>query len=51
MSKENDPFVAICEWLKHMGDSTNAGRAYIDFTRDNGDVFRIEYLPSKKQTK
>lgn len=48
MDKENDAFIAVCEYLKHMADATKAGRAFVDFTKENGDIFRIEYLPSKK---
>lgn len=48
MKDENNAFVALCDYLKNMADKTNAGRAYIDFTKENGDVFRIEYKRSKK---
>lgn len=48
MQEKEDYFVALCEWLKSIADGTKAGRAYIDFTRENGDVFRIEYIPNKK---
>lgn len=48
MDNENDTFIALCNHLKRIGDSTHAGRVYVDFTKENGDVFRVEYKPSKK---
>lgn len=48
MSNKKDLFIQLCEELKRMADSTNAGRAYVDFKRENGDIFRVEYKPKKK---
>lgn len=48
MSKKDDAFVALCDWLKHMADETNAGRAFVDFKKDDGSNIRIEYKPAKK---
>lgn len=48
MEEENVDFVALCDYLKDMAVKTNAGRACIDFTQANGDVYRIEYKRSKK---
>ena len=48
MDNENSDLAALCEYLKDIADRSNAGRAYIEFTRENGDVFRVEYKPSKK---
>ncbi len=49
--EEKSDLVELCNHLERMAKSTNAGRAYVDFTRENGDVFRIEYKPFKKKTK
>lgn len=49
MDNKNSDFVALCDYLKNLADRTNAGRAFVDFTKDNGDVFRIEYIPSSKK--
>lgn len=49
MKEEDITFVALCEYLEDMAVKTNAGRAYIDFTKENGDVFRIEYKRSNKR--
>lgn len=49
MDDKNNDFVRLCNYLRDMAKRTNAGRAYIDFTQENGDVFRIEYKPSKKR--
>lgn len=49
MEDVNNAFVALCDYLKNMADKTNAGRAYVDFTCEDGSVFRIEYKPSKKK--
>lgn len=48
MSMKKDLFIQLCEELKRMADSTNAGRAYVEFKREDGDIFRVEYKPSKK---
>ena len=45
--EKQDTFVTLCEQLKRIADNTNAGKAYIDFTRENGDVFRVEYKRAK----
>lgn len=44
-------FMQLVEELKRLTESTNAGRGYVDFTRDDGSVIRVEYKPSKKRTK
>lgn len=49
MEEENNAFVVLCDYLKNMADKSNAGRAYIDFTKENGDVYRIEYKRSNKR--
>lgn len=36
-------------FLKDFADKANAGKAYVDFTKENGDVFRIEYKPNRKK--
>lgn len=51
MGENDNAFVVLCDYLKNMADKTNAGRAYVDFTKENGDVFRVEYKPAKKGTK
>lgn len=38
----------LFNFLKHLGDESNAGRAFVEFTIDDGGVFRIEYKRSKK---
>lgn len=38
----------LIDFLKDMAYKANAGRTYIDFTLENGDVFCVEYKPSKK---
>lgn len=49
MSDKNSDFEVLCDYLRDMANKTNAGRAYVDFTLENGDVFRVEYKPSKKR--
>lgn len=44
-------FMQLVEELKRLTESTNAGRGYVDFTREDGSVIRVEYKPSKKRTK
>lgn len=51
MEEKEDAFTAVCRFLKDMADKANAGKAYVDFTTENGDVFRIEYKPAKKGAK
>lgn len=51
MSNKKDLFIQLCEELKRMADSTNAGRAYVEFKREDGDIFRVEYKPNKKGAK
>lgn len=48
MSDKNSDLDVLCDYLKDMAYETNAGRAYVDFTMENGYVFRVEYKQSKK---
>lgn len=48
MSNKNNELEVLCDFLRDMAYNTNAGRAYVDFTMENGDVFSVEYKPSKK---
>lgn len=49
MYEDKGDFGRLCDYLKDMADRSNAGRAYVDFKLENGDVFRVEYKPSKKR--
>ena len=49
--EEKSDFFMLCDHLKKVADKTNAGGAYVEFTCENGDVFRVEYKPSNKKTK
>lgn len=49
MSDKNSDLDFLCDYLRDMAYRTNAGRAYVDYTLENGDVFRVEYKPSKKR--
>lgn len=48
MNNKKTDFEIICEWLKDFADRSHAGKAFVDFTMENGDVFRIVYKPAKK---
>lgn len=47
--EEKSDLVELCNHLEKMAKFTNAGRAYVEFTRENGDIFRVEYKPNKKK--
>lgn len=51
MSKKEGGILDVFGYLKHMSESYGAGRAYIDFTCEDGSVFRIEYKPKKGGSK
>ena len=48
MKEQESDIKALYEHLKRMAISTNAGRAYVDFTFRNGDILRVEYKSNKK---
>ena len=49
MSKKEGGILAVFGYLKYMSESSGAGRAYVDFTCEDGSIFRIEYKPKKRK--
>ena len=44
-------FETLLDYLKGLADRANAGKAYIEWTFEDGGCFRLEYKPEKRRTK
>ena len=46
-----DDFLVLVDYLKGLAKSTNAGKAFIEWTFEDGGSLRLEYKPEKRRTK
>lgn len=44
-----DDLMVLFEYLKGVAKRTNAKRSYVDFTTEEGNVFRVEYRAPKRK--
>lgn len=46
-----EDFGKLVDYLKNLADGTNAGKAWVDFSFEDGSAVRIEYKPTKRRAK
>lgn len=44
-----DDLMVLFDYLKKVATRTNGKRAYVDFTKEDGSVFRVEYRTAKRK--